>query len=367
MSTYSKNIKAKNKKTINKLIKSADIIQLEWWNHPAIFQFLCTHNFPKIRLLVWCHVSGLYTPIIPIKLISSSSRFLFTSACSYKSDDIISLNETDKLKLGVVSSGTGFTPEKPKVFKSKVQLNYGYMGSLNTSKLHPRFIDYLSGVSISNFKVGIWGDDFYKDDMVFQCEEVGNPNLIKFNGYTTSPASTLLSLDIFIYLLNPNHYGTAENVLLEAMSLGVIPIVLNNPAEIEIVKNRETGLIVSSKNEFVEAINWLENNPDERKRISINASKIVAEKYTLETMFQSMKSFYDQNMSLPKSTVNFNNVLGSEPYEWYMACQKYIDIELDNSNKNAKNSENEETKGSLRHYLDYFPYDSRLNRLLSDL
>ena len=38
-----------------------------------------------------------------------------------------------------------------------------------------------------------------------------------------SPAVALSDADIFFYPLQPDHYGTAENALIEAMSLGLTP------------------------------------------------------------------------------------------------------------------------------------------------
>ena len=52
--------------------------------------------------------------------------------------------------------------------------------------------------------------------------------------------------DIFFYPLQPDHYGTAENALVEAMSLGLMPVVLDNPAEMAIVRDGETGFVARS-------------------------------------------------------------------------------------------------------------------------
>jgi hypothetical protein len=78
------------------LILAADIVQLEWWNHPTIFRFLCKQKLPFIRLLVWSHVSGIHTPIIPIRLIEAADQFVFTSFCSFKEENIASLSPENK-------------------------------------------------------------------------------------------------------------------------------------------------------------------------------------------------------------------------------------------------------------------------------
>ncbi len=76
------------------LVSAADIVQLEWWNHPATFKFLCERDLPPMRLLVWCHVSGLHTPVVPVGLIRAADRFNFTSPCSYEAPYISSLDDS---------------------------------------------------------------------------------------------------------------------------------------------------------------------------------------------------------------------------------------------------------------------------------
>lgn len=345
---------------IEQLIINTDIVQLEWWNHPATFQFLCQHSISEHRLLVWCHVSGLNTPIIPLKLIEISDYFLFTSGASMSAKNVMKLNKDVSSKLGVVSSGVGFPRKNRSVLPQKSEIDFGYMGSLNSSKLYPHLIHYLDQIPHNGFKLKIWGDDFYKDKLIAQCNAINKTNLIEFKGYTSEPCKTLSTLDVFIYLLNPSHYGTAENVLLEAMSMGIVPIVMNNPAEMAIVDHNETGLIVSNSDEFVAAVDYLINCPEERLRMSENASRKISDCYSPEIMFNKMSVFYEQIILKPKKKIIFKNVLGKEPYEWYMACQENNTMY---QNDDQDNSLEEETKGSLTHFQNYFPDDIQLDAL----
>ena len=349
-----------NAEIVDKLIGSADIVQLEWWDHPAIFKFLCQRDLPAMRLLIWSHVSGLCPPLFPDGLVGLAHRFIFTSECSFKAESVRNLSKVDYLRLAFVSSGVGFPQRNDAKFNSTEKLSFGFMGSLNSSKIHPEFINYLSGVSVKDFQVSIWADGFYKDKLISQCDDIGKHHLIKFEGYTTDPAATLSELDVFIYLLNPSHYGTAENVLLEAMSLGVVPIVMNNLSESMVVEHGVTGLVVSNPKEFSDAVEWLLLNPDEREVLSKNASEKIANFYTPEIMCKRMSSYYDEVMLFSKIKVNFKNVLGESPYDWFMACKTNKSDELSDVVKMIKNDEVEETKGSLKHFLDYFPKDLKL-------
>lgn len=87
-----------------------------------------------------------------------------------------------------------------------------------------------------------------------------------------TPQKNLQSLDtdVFAYPLNPNHYGTAEQVLQEAMAAGIVPLVMNNPAEKFLVKHNKTGLISENIEDFNKNLTILFENPELRKQLSKN-------------------------------------------------------------------------------------------------
>jgi len=339
------------------LISNTDIVQLEWWNHPATFKFLCERDLPPMRLLVWCHVSGLHTPIIPIGLIKAADRFLFTSSCSFQSPYIHGLDNNTKAKLGVVSSGVGLPNNSKHIRLDNTPMRVGYMGSPNFSKLHPYFINYLAAVTLPDFQVKVWGDEINRELLLEECRKVGKPDLLDIYGYTTDVANVLASLDVFTYLLNPLHYGTAENVLLEAMSAGVVPVVLNNPAETSIVQDGKTGLVVDSIRSFAAAIEWLARHPEKRRDIGKSAAKFVNENFTPVKMIESMTTHYESIMGIEKHKVDFRKILGYEPLEWYLAC---LDKQQDDDSEFGRFYALDKTKGSIWHYLSYFPDNPKL-------
>ena len=42
----------------------ADIVQIEFWNHPKLFECLARTDFPAMRTVFWSHISGLFRPVI---------------------------------------------------------------------------------------------------------------------------------------------------------------------------------------------------------------------------------------------------------------------------------------------------------------
>ena len=346
---------------LGKLMEDSDIVQLEWWNHPATIKHLCSLSIPPIRLLTWSHVSGLHTPIIPKQLILASHMFLFTSQCSFESKEVMSLVPEFEDRLGVVSSSGGFPglPETRNEINESVSV--GYFGSLNFAKLHPRYIDYLAAVDIPGFKVRIIGDLCNQDTLNQQCDAIGKAGMLEFTGFVPDVASELATINVLAYLLNPEHYGTTENALLEAMAMGIVPIVLDNPAERRIIDNHNTGLIVHSPDEFADAIQWLSENPDERQRLGIQAAKSVREKFSVEKMETSLNTYYRKIMYMEKRKIDFSEIFGTNPAEWFLSCQSNKSIFDEDGRIHLDDSTPlsygllEKSKGTVFHFSEYFP------------
>jgi L-malate glycosyltransferase len=343
------------------LISHADIVQLEWWNHPATFRFLCTRTLPAMRLLTWCHQSGLHPPLIPEGLIRNSVRFIFTSPSSLQAPYITGLDKMVTANTGVVSSGTGLDRPKARKYIGNGPMKSCYMGTLSFSKLHPEYVQFLSAVTLPEFGVTMIGDEVNRDVLLNQCVAAGKPGLLEFAGYVPDIGAALAAMDIFPYLLNPVHYGTAENALLEAMSAGVVPIVLDNPCEIAIIEDGKTGLVVESPADFAKAVARLSENPAEREKLGRNAALFVSENFTPKKMAVAMATHYRTVFASRKRTISFSKFLGSRPVEWYRATRRKpgeavpeVETTFD------RFRDDDETKGSIRHFRKYFPDNGEL-------
>ena len=359
-------IAAPDRQSIDALVATADIVQLEWWNHPATIECLCNLAPKPLRLLVWCHVSGLHNPIIPLGLMEASHRFLFTSPCTFEAREVSSLAGRLGNRLSVVSSGGGFDGLPEPVENDQSPLSVGYFGSLNFAKLHPAYFEFLSAVNLPGFTVKLIGDLLNRETLEKQCESAGRSGILDFRGYTTDVAAELRSINVLAYLLNPRHYGTAENALLEAMAMGIVPIVLDNPAERHIVEHLCTGLIVHSPDEFSDAIDWLEHNPSNRSRIGMQAAAMVRERFTAEKMEASLSSHYEDVMDEDKKLVPFRGIFGTKPDEWFLSCQREPEIFGEDgevylpTERFSSFNLLEKTKGSVFHFLEHYPESTRL-------
>lgn len=355
-------------------VRNADIVQLEWWNHPATIQALCTLPDLPLRLIAWSHVSGLHNPIIPKGLMRAAYKTVFTSPCSLEAKGVSDLLPQLEDRFGVVSSSGGFAG-LPQVAArpDKAGIAVGYIGSLNFAKLHPCYVDYLSEVALPGFTVRMIGDVTNKDILQHQCEAAGKPGLLEFRGYSVDIASELASIDVLAYLLNPEHYGTTENALLEAMAMGIVPIVLDNPAERRIVEDRKSGLIVRSPAEFAQAVEWLAAHPRERSSIGSRAARSVRERFTAEIMESRLNGHYRSLMPQEKRSIRFKQIFGDDPADWFLACQGNPAIfRADGAIAHPIGDMGryglfEKSKGTVFHFHRYFPENARLAQWAKNL
>ena len=347
---------------IKRLIESSDIVQIEWWNHPLTLFILSKLQDMPMRLIIWCHQSGLGNTAIPIKLVKLANRFLLTSECSYEVKELYDYKKSSPNSIEVISSGAGFErlphPDKRVIKNHNFEL--GYVGTLSFSKLHPQFISFISFLP-PNTKVKIFGDITNKDALENDCRSIGRPGLLEFQGYSTNIYEELKKLDILLYLLNPEHYGTAEIVLLEAMAMGVVPIVMNNSAEKLIVEDGINGFVINTRLDLIDKYNFLRQNPSILLEMSRRAEQNVRDKYALPRLQSKFSNQYHSVMNEKKRNIDFKEAIGKNPSEWFLSCNHFK--KKDPLSKNFQQEYLDKTKGSIYHYLKYFHEDEGLMKI----
>lgn len=360
-------IVAPDAQALHALIATADLVQLEFWNHPATLRALCAAPLPPMRLVTWCHVSGLHFPRIDPRLVGLSSRFLLTSGCTWQAPEFAALSPSMRERIVVVSSAAGLErlPAPPADRGSGARCRFGYLGSLNFAKLHPRIVDWLCRVEDPSFHLRLIGDELNRSVLSADCAARGRPGLLEFAGYRSDVVAELSALDVMVYLLNPCHYGTAEIALLEAMAMGVVPVVLPNPAELAIVEHGRTGIVVNNGPELVQALERLARDPDWRCDLAEQASQAVRSRHTLAALAAALEPVYRAALDEPRRVLDFGAVLGRGPAEWFRGFVRDETIyrpdgDLVLPQGLARHAHLEHSKGSVRHFHQYFPADASL-------
>jgi glycosyltransferase involved in cell wall biosynthesis len=346
---------ADNLDQIAALARDTDIVQFEFWNHPRLLECLVRCDFPAMRSAFWSHISGLSTPLIAPGLIEEAGRFAFTTEASLGASAVTELPEAAKRKLAVINSGFGFpnasrrTPEKG---RAPV---IAYLGTVDFVKMHPGFFDAVDRL-VGNVRVSVWGNA--DDAVVVRSRAMLHPERIVFCGETKDPQAALAEADIFFYPLRRGHFGTAENALVEAMSLGLSAVVLDNPAEAAIVRDCETGFVAHSIDECVSLLQMLLLLPDLRDKISKNAVREVEENRTpAQSALEFMIMWLGLASEEPRRS-DFQRVLGDDPAAWYLATQC-----LPGASWQAPEFREKPAKGSLAHFESVFSGDTSFARL----
>jgi L-malate glycosyltransferase len=340
-----------NIKKLNKKILNCDILQVEFWNHPLI-PWLLTKKLVKNRLSFWCHILGTNYPNIPKKIYTLSDKFFCTSNVTLKR----LINNKIKNKLSFISSAGDI--QKLKRVRNQNKMKLFYVGTLNFAKLNKKITEYIKAIPEKKLHFDFFGDEINKKYIQKNLKTKNKKITTEFHGYEKNLEKKLNSHNILLYLLNTNHYGTGENALVECMAMGIIPIVLNNPTEKTIVKNLRNGFVIKNISDFVKVYHKLKNNKKLRNLLSKNAIKDSQKKYNYKLAALKFHREYFKMMKREKTLKNFDNIFGQNSFDWFTS---FTNLDYKNNerainkfiNKN-KDSLNDKTKGSPKHFFKYF-------------
>ena len=338
--------------TATRLVEQADILQIEWWNHPRLYAYLCQSRLPAAHTVIWSHISGLFAPYIPTGLFAAAQRFLFTSACSLEAPALQTLSPETQASLGVINSGFGFGASAEPTLERAGRV--GYLGTVDFSKLSPDFFGVIDRAGL-NRPVSIWGDVDAGSDVLRRADTMRRREAVHFHGHCDDPEAALRQRGIFLYLLQPHHFGTAENALIEAMSLGCVPLVFDNPAERAIVDHGRTGFVESSVASAAKRLNWMLRNPDAIVAMGREASRAMANTRTAQMTAADFATLYRELLTEPKREIDFTAILGKTPADWFLSTQGSAPTNAGLSGAARK--------GTLNHFAHCFPNDASLKKL----
>jgi glycosyltransferase involved in cell wall biosynthesis len=232
-----------------------------------------------------------------------------------------------------------------------------YLGTVDFIKMHPGFFDAMDALE-HHATAAIWGGYDVDGEVASRAHAMRHPERIRFMGQTSDPQSALSQSRIFFYPLQPDHYGTAENALIEAMSLGLVPVVLVNAAECAIVEHGVTGLIGNGIEECAELVDMLLSSPEKADAIGRNAAAKVAEAFTPDHSARAFATLWDGLIAEEKRLPDFAGIVGPTPLDWFLSTQYRPGEKRDPAADTGKLS-----KGTLSHFRSAFPDDPCWQRI----
>src|SRR5262249_30026667 len=160
----------------------ADIVQLEFWNHPRLFECLARAPFPAMRSVFWSHISGLFRPVIQPGLIEQADRFVFSTEASRAARSCDLLPPSAKAKLAVINSGFGFADSSIRPRPRRRSPTIAYLGTVDFVKMHPGFFDAVDRLDGDDIRVDIWGT--VAAPVAARARAMRHPQRIRFGGET---------------------------------------------------------------------------------------------------------------------------------------------------------------------------------------
>jgi glycosyltransferase involved in cell wall biosynthesis len=355
------------------LVEKADIVLVHWWNHPLLMRTLF-NGLPPSRLALWSHVNGFAAPqsFLP-ELFDLPDLFIFATKASMNAPVVRELPHDIRRGLRVIRSCAGIPADAKKPFCRKKPFQFGYVGTVEPAKMHPDFLKLCAAAKIPSRCIVAGGPAH--NELRSQAERMGIGDQFEILGQVEDTGPIFGCLHVFAYPLNPAHYGSGEQVLIEAMAFGAVPVVFDNPPEKAIVRNHETGIVARSGEEFTNALRFLADNPDELMRLSEAGRKFVFDECDIEISVGQFKELYDEMMLFPKSLhkLNLPDFEGAEtgsPFHLFLAScgdetvrrlfrKTGSSSDLSSIPEELKSS----TRGTPKHYLHLLGHDPHLENI----
>lgn len=288
------------------LLEICDIVILHYWNHPLVAKFLASIQIPPCRLIFWCHNSGLHTPhIIPNYLSRMAQKIIFTSSCSMQVPNIDILAKSDISNYLETLHSTRSLNEYIEIGLKKssksTSRNLLYVGTVSYAKIHPTSAEILAKLSRQGNAIYVVGGP---DHVLLASEVASLGGKIEIYGSVRDVLNFYKKADIFIYPLRNDHYGTGEQVILEALAAGLPVVAFGNPAEKAILANGIDSLLVSTANEFVEAVTGLINDPQRIQGMALNAVSGIQKNFNEQEMSNKLAQIFHEILGFEKLTPN---------------------------------------------------------------
>lgn len=364
-----------------KRVARADLVVLHWWNHPLLFDLLVRHPMPPARVLLWSHVSG-HTPPQNFSpaLLAYPDLFVVASPYSFEAPAIRRLSgEQRDAKLRLVFSCAGIDHVAHAHPRPHPGFRIGYIGTVDYAKMHRDFLKMSAAARIPEVRFVVCGGPS-EADIRREAQKAGIADKFDFLGHVDDVAQVLSGLDVFGYPLAPGHYGTGEQVLIEALAAGVPPVVLDNGPEGYVIADGVTGLVVKKCADYTAALERLFREQDLRLRLAANARQHARQRFSIEQTAQAWQALFHKALerakrprvwplarpgaARPTAAEVFVSSLGEEGAEFARSLDQdnlQLALAADESIALKAGLFRSETRGSVFHYRSFFPHDPYLN------
>lgn len=199
--------------------------------------------------------------------------------------------------INLVYDGLDFSSikTKKKYIKSE-KIKMIFIGSICETKGQFNFIKTFSKIDrkvINNFELDIYGSGFkeYINRIKKYVKDNNLEDIINLKGYEKNIRNIIPNYDIGIVNSKCEAFG---RVTIEYMSSGLLVLACSTGSNIELIKNKKTGLLFkrNDANSLEDALKLIINNNKLVKEISIEGRKYSTNKYSKEENAKNVYKLY---------------------------------------------------------------------------
>jgi glycosyltransferase involved in cell wall biosynthesis len=355
---------------LNGLLAAADIVQVHFWNHPLLYQLLGA-ALPDMRLLLWAHVAGEHPPqVLPAELLEFADLVL--ASCEY-TNTLRALEQLDW-----IPAVAGWDRIQQVRRSAAREFTIGYVGKLDFSKLHPEFVSLCASVGLPRAQFLVCGEGGALPRLRQQAADHQLAEQIEFRGFVEDLSSAFADLDVFGYPLAPDTSAASEIALQEAMYAAIPPVVLGPPAVRRHIIDGETGFVAERREEYIRAIRYLHDHPDERARIGRAAHDFAVRTWSPSAIAGRWACVYEELAARPKRRRAPFNLPASGAARFIrslVGSAPQFTVSMTSDGEDALSADDEIARspdvlctanGGIFNYRDFYPRDPYL-RLWSGL
>jgi glycosyltransferase involved in cell wall biosynthesis len=251
-------------------VAAADVVELCFWNHPAVFDLL-RQELPPMRLLLTAQVAGTSRPqVLTADLGDFADAAVFTADASRQT----ALGQTAGrlgTPLETIPALADMTRLEGFVPRPHDGIRVGYLGLVEPTKMHPRFAELSAAVAAPDVTFDVFGDGTWGDELRRRFAELGAAGRLRLHGHAEDLRAALAPIDIFGYPLATDTYASSDKTLQEAMWVGIPPVVLGGTGVASLVGHDRTGLVCESEADYPRAIERLAADTALRQRLGTAA------------------------------------------------------------------------------------------------
>lgn len=275
-----------------RLLAEADIVHVHWWHHPLLNALMHRSDLPAFRCVLWSHVNGHHAPQnFPIGLADYTDALVLASPWSLEAPALAEAVHAGR-PIHVIQSSAGAPVMPERRLRADGHFRIGYVGTVDPIKMHPDFVRLCLAAEIPNARFVVAGGPRH-GALQEAVTALGVADRFEILGPIDAVPALLATLDVFGYPLNPEHYGTGEQVLIEAMAAGVVPVVLDGGSERFTVEHERTGLVCRNETDYPAALHRLSSDRALLSRLSQETRESAARRFSIQDVVHRWHAIYD--------------------------------------------------------------------------